>query len=268
MLGDTYQIICTDETIDDIVAALVKNGVFRKLEENPTAVSATKTISTFVYPSAQEVNKEAPTEEALTTEGVDRFLNNHLPLESTIEDISSENIGYAEDRKMWAKELKLAVKQYGHDEVISAFYEWTSSQSNFVGKKPVSMFLKNVGSFIGMTGKKPVVSNPLLDRTEKEISYNTDGRVFFAGDYRIRLAVLLKTHGRELVVEAFNTFYQDVDDRGINFAAKNFLERAEVLISTIKRQKSEAAYQQQLVIEQIKHAQEQVIPEEEEENDL
>jgi hypothetical protein len=66
------------------------------------------------------------------------------------------------------------------------------------------------------------------------------------------------------VVEAFNSFYATVDDKGQNFAAKNFLERAEILIATIKRQKEEQQKQEALAQLQYQQAQKQVVPEDDE----
>jgi hypothetical protein len=262
MIGDTYQLIDTDDFTDDVVGAFVKHGKFRKTEKEIYSDIPQRL-------SAPQPTYEPEPDTFSPNEGVDAYLSNHMPVESNIEKMASDLIGFSEERKWWLKELKVAVKQYGHDDVLCAFYEWCSSQSNFLGKKPVSAFLRNVGSLVGMTARKPLVTNPLLDDTEKQIAFSTDNKVFFGGDYRIRLAQLLKSYGKVLVVEAFNSFYATVDDKGQNFAAKNFLERAEILIATIKRQKEEQQKQEALAQLQYQQAQKQVVPEDDEaEEDL
>ena len=248
MIGDTYQLIDTDDFTDSVVEVFVAHGKFRKTETGPygvykTRLPETKEVVTITHTPAVYTTEVEP-DTFSSNEGVDAYLSNHMPVESNIEKMGSDLIGFTEERKWWLKDLKVAVKQYGHDEVLSAFYEWCSSQSNFLGKKPVSAFLRSVGSLVGMTARKPLVTNPLLDATEKQIAFSTDNKVFFGGDYRIRLAQLLKSYGKVLVVEAFNSFYTTVDDKGQNFAAKNFLERAEILIATIKRQKEEQQKQE------------------------
>ncbi len=276
MIGDTYQLIDTDDFTDDVVSVFVKHGKFRKTER-PYTNEAQQTDPSPVYKAISGLlggkgslpASEAVIENYSYNEGVDCYLSNHMPIESNIEKMASDLLGFSEERKWWLKDLKASVKQYGHDEVLSAFYEWCSSQSNFLGKKPVSAFLRSVGSLVGMTARKPLVTNPLLDATEKQIAFSTDNKVFFGGDYRIRLAQLLKNYGKVLVVEAFNSFYTTVDDKGQNFAAKNFLERAEILIATIQRQKAEQQKQEALAAIQHQQAQQQVTTvEEEAEEDL
>jgi hypothetical protein len=266
MIGDTFQLIDTDDFTDDVVGVFIKHGKFRKTEkEDKVVVNSTPTyggwgrVGTYT-----KISEESTIEDFSPNEGVDQYLSNHMPGESNIEKIASDLLGFSEERKWWLKEYKTAVKQYGHDEVLSAFYEWCSSQSNFLGKKPVSAFLRSVGSLVGMTARKPLVTNPLLDATEKQIAFSTDNKVFFGGDYRIRLAQLLKTYGKNLVVEAFNSFYTTVDDKSQNFAAKNFLERAEILIATIQRQKAEQQKQEALAQLQYQQAQQQAVPEDDE----
>ena len=271
MIGDTFQLIDTDDFTDDMVGVFLKHGKFLKTEkENKVLVTTTPTYGGWGKTETYtKIPEECTVENFSANEGVDAYLSNHMPGESNIEKIASDLLGFSEERKWWLKDYKTAVKQYGHDEVISAFYEWCSSQSNFLGKKPVSAFLRNVGSLVGMTARKPLVTNPLLDATEKQIAFSTDNKVFFGGDYRVRLARLLKDFGKNLVVEAFNSFYTTVDDKSQNFAAKNFLERAEILISTIQRQKAEQQKQGALAQLQYQEAQKQVtLVEDEEEEEL
>ena len=186
-----------------------------------------------------------------------------------MEAIAKQNIGFSEDRKMWKKDLGAAIKDLGHDEVLTAFYEWSSTNSNFVGKKPISYFLSKVDEHVSLVVRpKPTVTNPVLDYTEKEIAYITSGRVFFTGDFRYRLALLLKSYGKELVLESFRGFFSTREDKDIPYTAKNFLERAEILISTAQRVHREADAQQKLADLQYEQAKAQVVPDEEEPDEL
>jgi hypothetical protein len=267
MVGDTYQQILEGVWVSPLLEALVAGGAFRKVERGGTPISPalpvtvkTITLGKLGYLAATEETSE----NFSLTEGVDKYLSNHMPIEGNIEKISTENLGFFEEKRWWKKDLSTAVKQYGHDEVLSAFYEWSSSQSNFLGKKPITTFLRTVGSLVGMSHRKPAVSNPALDSVERDIAYKTDSRVFFTGDYRIRLARLLKDSGKNLVLEAFLTFYSSVDDKSIPFAAKNFLERADILIDTLKRQQHEQRMQESIAIAQMEAAKQQITEEPEE----
>lgn len=177
------------------------------------------------------------------SEGLKKTLNNGLPIETNIEKLAKHFLGMCEDRKLWVKELKAAVKEHGHDEVLSAFEEWASAQGTYMGRKPVSQFLKNVGSNVG-TVNRAVVTNPNLSNLETRIAYITNNTVFFTGDYRLKLAQLLKENGNELVEAAFADFFQNVDDRGLPWAARDFLQRAQIMINTIKIKRQQAARQE------------------------
>ena len=195
-----------------------------------------------------------------------QYIGNHLPIETNLESMARDFLGVCEDRKLWKNELKAAVKEHGHDEVLNAFYEWASSQGNFIGRKPVTMFLKNAGSYVTRVNK-PQVTSPVLDRIEQRIAYITDNKVFFTGDYRLRLSLLAKEHGHELVEAAFADFYQNVDDRGLPWAARDFLQRADVMIKTIKMKREEVSRQQALVASNYAAAAQAAVEEDEEEED-
>ena len=201
---------------------------------------------------------------------MERFLSNHQPIENNFETIAKENLGICEPKKEFTKELKLAVKEHGHDALLESFYNWTVSIGTFMGRRPVTAFLKNPSAHIGSVRVKPQVSNPALSKTEERIAYVSDNRVFFTGDYRIKLAALLKDFGPELVITAFESFFQDLDDKGIQWAAREFLQRAPVMITTIQRKKSEAESAAKLQAAAFAAAQQAVeeVPEEEEAEEL
>lgn len=202
--------------------------------------------------------------------GASEYLNNHNSIENNIEKMSKEHIGKAEDKKLWLKELKEAVKEYGHDPVLESFYQWSLSQGpSLMSQKPVTLFLKNVGSHVGSVSTTPLATNPALDRTEQRVAYITDNKVFFLGEYRFKLAQLLQAFGEELVLQAFEDFYQDVPDKSIPWAARDFLQRASVMITIIQKKNIEANLQQQVLAKSIQEAQRAATEEiQEEENEL
>lgn len=248
----TYDDTSTLSPIKDIVKVLESYGVLKKTPaETPLSIPLPSAASNGLW--THEYRKDTSgigfCETCLSddindgnhTSDLDRYLNNHLPIESSIESIAREYLTYVDDRKLWNKELKAAVKEYGHDQVLTAFYNWASTQTGSLNRKPVTTFLKNAASYMQI---KPMATNPALSRVESEAAYISDNRVFFTGDYRFRLALLVKDHGEISVIEAFKIFFQDVDDKGMPWAARDFLQKAPVMIQAIGRKKQEAAIQQ------------------------
>jgi hypothetical protein len=244
---DIYEVVSNNALCSDIIRVLLNQGFLRKVERT-------------VAPQKENVLLPVYAESECT------YLRNGLPIESSIESIAKEFIGKVEDRKHWGKDLKIAVKEYGHDEVLKAFYEWAISQDNFLGPKPVFTFLKNIASVVGTVSKQ--VSSPALVRVDQRVAYVSDNKVFFSGDLRFRLSQLIKDYGEELVITAFETFYQDVEPKNIKWAHMEFIKRAPVMIETIKTQRAEQAKQALMVAQGYTKAREGVIEELEEDEDL
>lgn len=256
-----------NNTIGGIIDLLEKEGLLRRVEQPRSGTP----VSECRLPQEERPLKIEESDNIPCVSGVNRFLNNHQSIESNIETIAKENLGLCEDRKDWLKDLKAAVKEYSHDQVLESFYNWSIAQGNFIGRKPVTSFLKNIGNNITSTARKPLVTNPLLSRVEERIAYISENRIFFTGDYRVRLATLLKDYGAELVIEAFEVFFQDVEDKGINWASRDFLQRASVMITIIQRKKAEVEIQanlQQAALEAAKNAVQQVQDIEDEDTEL
>ncbi len=301
-MGARYELKKEDSLSIDIVKALVKAGVLLELEHPSISRPAN-----FMEAKAQEIIKNLPVPELPPaqpgylrysysnkkagieilpledipgrldlrqednipcTSGVEKFLTNHQAIEVNIETISRENLGLCEDRKDWLKTLKAAVKEYGHDQLIEAFYEWSIAQGSFMGRRPVTSFLKNIQNNISVAARKPLVTNPSLAKVEERIAYISNNKVFFTGDYRVKLAALLKDFGPQLITEAFEQFFQDVEEKSINWAARDFLQRASVMITIIQRKKAEAKAQEDLLAATYQQAKESVeeVQEEEEES--
>ena len=284
-MGARYELKKEDSLSIDIVKALVKAGVLLELEHPSISRPAN-----FTEAKAQEIIKNLPVPELPPaqpgylrydnsscepsrvilplkiekednipcTSGVEKFLTNHQAIEVNIETISRENLGLCEDRKDWLKTLKAAVKEYGHDQLIEAFYEWSIAQGSFMGRRPVTSFLKNIQNNISVAARKPLVTNPSLAKVEERIAYISNNKVFFTGDYRVKLAALLKDFGPQLITEAFEQFFQDVEEKSINWAARDFLQRASVMITIIQRKKAEAKAQEDLLAATYQQAKESV----------
>jgi hypothetical protein len=263
---DTYEVpvavMC--ERDEDLLKLLVRRGILRKVENENSS-----NVPTVILKPLPEVKLISLPVENSDTYG-NPYLSNHLPIESNFEAITKECLGMSEDRKQWTKELKAAVKEFGHDEVLNAFYFWASSQGTFMGRRPITFFLKNIGSHIsyGDAARKPSVTNPALDRVCQKVAYVSDNKVFFTGEYRVKLALLIKDFGEELVLTAFTDFYQDIEDRNIQWAARNFLERASVMVSIIAKKREEAKAQENLLKVTYQKATENVEVLDEEEDEL
>jgi hypothetical protein len=243
-----------------IAEAMTTVGLFRKVE---TIQPAPENLTDPSHkPVVMHVSDNFV---GLDTRFKNPYLGNGFPIESNFASIAKEHLGMCEDKKDWAKEVRAAAKEYGHDELLDSFYEWTEAQTGvFSGKKPVAAFLRNLGQ--NMISRKPSVSNPLIDKTEKAIALLTENRVFFMGENRVRLAGLLRTYGLSPVNQAFAEFWKTVDEKGVQWASGNFLQRAETIIHTIRLKEEQANAQAKAVATAYQQAQENVdAPEEEEE---
>lgn len=186
----------------------------------------------------QIVKKEvAAKEQEVTPEPTFSAIN--IPLDSHIVNQCQDVIGNAEDKRFYQKELKAAIKQYGHDEVLESFNNWIESVgSTFTGRKPINAFIKSLS---GASEAKAIVSSPHLQDVETEIASITDNKVFFFTNQKPILAALIKKYGTEDVIDAFEEFWNNTDV-DVSFAAKNFIEQANIRIeSTHKRKAEEAA---------------------------
>ena len=201
-----------------------------------------------------------PQKPALT--GLALYTSAGYTLEKTVERMAKDILGTCEDQKKWDKNLRNAVKEYGHDEILEGFYNWACAQGTFLGRNPVSQFLKNVSSYVRPT--RATVSNPALERTERAIAYASDNLVIFTGEYRFRLAGLINEFGLENVTQAFKDFYATVDEKSRPWAARDFLLKAPVMIAVIQRKQAEADQAKQAVDAAYAAAQGSVETEEEE----
>ena len=291
--GNKYEVVISNALIADIIKLMVGQSILKKVHDawdttdktKPTQVvqkhkyvrnrtsgigfcevcnSDDEYDGNHIFDLKVEV-KDTVQDKAVFEGSIERFLNNHEAIENNIETMCKENIGHCEDKKTWIKDLKAAVKEYGHDEILTAFYQWSLTQGNFLGRKPILAFLKNVGSHVSSVSKKPSATNPILDRVEQKIAYITDNAVFFTGEYRFKLAGLLKDYGEELVLIAFADFYQNVEPRGVPWAARDFLQRASVMINTILQKREDAKRTADLLALAVSGAKQDVDEETEEE---
>lgn len=262
-MAHRYEVTSKDDVVLSVLDLFEAMGHLRQIfdseigkshvAENLPAVTALKT-------SLPKIVSDPP-----VLPGLSMYTAAGYTLEKTITNISKDLLGVCEEQKKWDKSLRNAAKEYGHDEILQAFYDWASVQGVFLGRSPVTVFLKNVSTHV--RPHTPRVSNPNLDRTEREIAKISDNLVIYTGEYRVRLAALINEFGSELVVEAFNNFLPMVDEKSRPYAARDFLLKAPVMIATIRSKKEEAERQKQAVSAAYTAAQESV-DEETEENEL
>ena len=177
--------------------------------------------------------------------------SSNVPLDSYIVNECENVFGFAEDKRTYNKDLKAAVKQYGHDEVKAAFETWISSTNSFSGKRPISAFIKSLS---GLTAVRAEVSSPSLQEVETYIAQITDNKVFFFTTQKPILASLITKYGKEDVIDAFEEFWNSTDKEN-QFAAKNFVEQATIRIEATKKKKLEKAYTESRVRASILAAQ-------------
>jgi len=249
----------TNEKGKLVLAALVEAGWAKEV------VAA----ASIEYPARAVTSTSCSTEIFSVHTPTNTYKNNHLPLESNLEKIAKDFFGICEPYKDWKKLLKEGVDQYGHDTILDSFYEWAEAQSgSYMGRKPMDAFFKNLGQRI--VSSKPQVTNPLLDKMEKGVAILTDSRVYFVGEFRVRLAALLREHGLNLVSQAFAEFWGlGIEEKSITWAARDFLQQAPLRIHTFKAKEQAALEQAKAVAEAVELAKQQAgEPEEEDEQEL
>lgn len=263
-----YELIKNDKLSTAILDILVDCGYLRQFEE-PVLPRPVATFRNFSGLDTQGSTVSATIGQWSDTnpKSDNPYIGNHLPIDSNIDKICRDILGVVEEKKQWDKPLKEAVKNHGHDEVLEGFYYWAVDWSGgFMGKKPVTMFLKNVDN--NLVSKKPLVTNPALDRVVQNVAYISDNKIIFTGEYRIKLAAVIREHGEEDVITAFKNFFQDVDDRGIPWAARDFLQRASIMIQTTKMKTQAEDRAKQLLQSSYEAAQKSVEADVEEEDEL
>lgn len=186
-----------------------------------------------------------------------------IPLDSYIVEQCQETIGHVEDKKFYAKELKAAIKQHGHDKVLGAFKIWLPAVLPFSGRKPINAFIKSLNELTPQVK----ISSPALQEVETEIALITDNQVFFHVGQKPILASLISQYGKQEVLEAFNEFWS-VEPDNMAFAAKNFIEQAQVRIESVRRNKQQKASKERLVDASIQAAREAAEIQEEIEDEL
>ena len=242
-MGRKFEQVVSNSAWDTLFNLLVKDGIIKDVRETSVPeVLSSPYNGLGPDPAAPVVSKPIS---AIPCSGAE-MLSTKATIEAKIEDISRRYIGTCEPVKDFKKALNDAIKQYGHDELLEAFDQWAKSQGNYIGNKPVNNFLKNAGSYVGRVKKPSVVSENLL-RAEKAIALISDNKVYFSGMYRLPLAQAVNTHGFDYVIKAFEQFYQDIEDKRIPWAAKDFLERVDVMIAVIKKKEGDVVKAQQLL---------------------
>lgn len=168
----------------------------------------------------------------------------NLPIEGLLDQKTLDVYGFFEERKSYNKELKAAVKRFGYDTLLESYDSWLAVHPVSGGKRPVSAFLRGLGSG-SVAPQTNSVSSPNLQKTEDAIALRSDNKVFFQPNQRIVLAGLIQEYGDTSVLEAFDDFFTDFGDDNLNFAAKNFVEQAGTRIRTmlkkIETEKKEVA---------------------------
>ena len=252
-MAHKYEVLSNDELALGVLDLLESSGHIRQIfdseignkDEKVAALRASlPKISPDPKPSVRDQYQEDYDAQTTPT-GLAMYTSAGYTMEKTITNISKGILGVCEDQKKWEKPLRNATKEYGRDEILQAFYDWAVGQGEFLGRSPITTFLKGVSSYV--RPGRPSVTNPALERTEREIAAISDNLVIYTGEYRVRLAALINEFGQDFVVKAFGEFFPTVDEKSRPWAARDFLLKAPVMIATIQRRKQEAERQQQAV---------------------
>lgn len=214
--------------------------------QNENQFYANKIVEEMVQNLTTNAGKIISDSENVPSEETNQ-VQNTMPLDSQIEQQCWDIIGHAEEKKLYNKDLKAAVRRYGHDDVLAAWELWVGSQSNFTGKRPISTFIRNIGTLLTAGIVKTQVSSPALDEVEKQIAVLTDSQVFFHTQQKPLLASLVKTYSKEEVLQVFNDFWNMIDEASIPWAAKNFIEQCGVRVEAMRLKKEKQNSKEKLV---------------------
>lgn len=188
----------------------------------------------------------------------------NLPLDTQLAAMCEETIGHVEDKKTYAKELKTAVKEFGHDYILDGFEQWAESVCPFSGRKPMTAFIKSLGN--APVAQK--VSSPVLQKVETEIAAITDNQVFFHVNQKPLLASLIKEYSEAEVLEAFQDFWDALPDDQVQWAAKNFVEQCGLRIDAVRMKRHKQEQKDKLVESSLAAARQAVEDEIDEQEDV
>jgi hypothetical protein len=168
------------------------------------------------------------------------------PIESAVEDLIRDVIGFAEERVHWKKEIRDAVKTHGYDVVLASLSIWLEGQRVFTGKRPVSTFLRSLPS-LAAAGARPATSatSPALQTVEDEIALLSNNLVVFGNSQKPHLALMVKESGPDAVLHVFREFWGELDDFGKKWAARDFIEKGPQFLRTNRIKEVQRAEQEE-----------------------
>jgi len=167
----------------------------------------------------------------------------NLPLDSMLESICNEKFGFAEERKLFKKELRTATSRFGYDEILEKFDMWVMANTGYSGKRPICTFLSQLSSTAPVALAQ--AKSPNLSKVEEAIALKSDNRVFFHSAQKMILAGIIQEFGEHKVVTAFGEFFAGCSESSIPFAAKDFLEQAPVRLKTMQTKENEIQIEQE-----------------------
>jgi hypothetical protein len=161
------------------------------------------------------------------------------PIDSEVESRIRTALNQCEEKTLWKRELRIAVQAHGYDVLLEALDLWLESQSTFTGRRPVTAFLRALPSLAGASRGPATVKSAALQQVEDAIALASNNHVVFSNQEKPHLALLVKEHGPDAVIQVFRDFYGKLDDFGIKWATKNFLEKAPQFLRTLRIQREE-----------------------------
>ena len=172
--------------------------------------------------------------------GIGKGLDREVKLAKELPRLCRQILGIRPERadfQVWG-EVKELAKAYGSQKVADAFSEWaTINQGRNIGY-PISEFMKVADGIIGgliLLQKRPELQT-VLDR----IAVESSNDMVFAPEQIVTISKLLETYGEDLLMQAFRDFYGRIeDDFQRKRAAKDFADKAEQFIRTIRLQKQQ-----------------------------
>lgn len=169
-------------------------------------------------------------------------LRENLPLESILRNRCEEIFGEVEDRKLYAKDLKSAVKRKGYDAILAAFEVW--SQAGYVGRKPMLAFLKGLDS-VPVAGFTVLSSS--LRRVEDAIAVHSGNTVFLHTSQKAVLAGAINEYGEDEVIDAFKDFFAQLPSDSLQFAGHNFCAQVGTRVRAARAKREMRAREAQLL---------------------
>lgn len=181
-----------------------------------------------------------------------------VSFKSNITDKAREILGtrISPQDRAW-EELRSIARSYGRGETEDAFEDWANTRRGETLAYPLSEFVKVADGLL--RGISTVITAPEAKDLVNDLVFMCNGEITFDQKQQIQIGKMLQSWNEIDIKSAFIEFYGQIegDDFALKFGAKNFVEKAEQLLTLQKRRQDDARKQDELTVRIMNEQREQ-----------